>query len=104
MALLGYSVRPTSARKKSSIRKPLPKLFFGCMTDVFTLKWSFGGPQHVRSYTAWPNRAKETFCSVFAVFGKKYALTQPAFPKNSAFLCSYFSFHLLYLKGKVFYD
>ncbi|MBS7272275.1 hypothetical protein [Fibrobacter sp.] len=27
------------------------------MTDVFTLKWSFGGPQHVRSYTAWPDRA-----------------------------------------------
>lgn len=24
--------------------------------------------------------------------------------QNSAFLCSYFSFHLLYLKGKVFYD
>ena len=31
------------------------------MTDVFTLKWSFGGPQHVRSYTAWPNRARGSF-------------------------------------------
>ena len=28
---------------------------------VSTLKWSFGGPQHVRSYTAWPNRAKGPF-------------------------------------------
>jgi hypothetical protein len=26
-----------------------------------TLKWSFGGPQHVRNYTAWPNRAKGPF-------------------------------------------
>ena len=31
------------------------------MTDVFTLKWPFGGPQHVRSYTAWPNRARGSF-------------------------------------------
>ena len=27
-----------------------------CMTDVFTLKSSFGGPQHVRSYKVWLDR------------------------------------------------
>ena len=31
------------------------------MTDVFTLKSSFGSPQRVRSYTAWPNRAFSQF-------------------------------------------
>ena len=36
-----------------------------------TLKWSFGGPQHVRSYTAWPNRAKGPFSQRFRSFDPK---------------------------------
>ena len=41
------------------------------MTDVFTLKRSFGGPQHVRSYTVWPNRARGSFSQRFRSFDPK---------------------------------
>ena len=51
------------------------------MTDVFTLKWSFGGPQHVRSYTAWPNRAKGSFSQLFRSFDPKVR-TGPTEPRQ----------------------
>jgi hypothetical protein len=51
------------------------------MTDVFTLKWSFGGPQHVRSYTAWPNRARGSFSQRFRSFDPKVR-SGPTEPNN----------------------
>lgn len=73
------------------------------MTDVFTLKWSFGGPQHVRSYTAWPNRARGSFSQRFRSFDPKVR-SGPTEPTVTEPICLYSKSSCLFFFQQVIQD